>query len=121
MPGYGGRISGAMTSDSSKTAEEGHEPDPADTDDFGYIQASIAADYLTSGEAAASNRFVTLRDTNTNLTAQLLAQAMVIDAKRIRYVAAGPNSNSFAMTIAQKVGLPRNKPSGHAPGSGMSI
>lgn len=36
-------------------------------------------------------------------------------------VPTGPNSNSFAMILAERVRLPRRKPSRDAPGSGMSL
>lgn len=120
-PGLSGVISGVSTSDSVKNVEEGHVPNPDDSEDFGYLKAHISPDYYVSGEVAPSSRFITLKDTNRNLTAKLAAESMIIDAKRIKYVPTGPNSNSFAMTIAEKSELPRRKPAGDAPGSGMRL
>lgn len=123
-PGIAGPIFGAMQSDSSKTAEEGYE-EPAEgevaEDDMGYLQFKPSLSYWRSGEYAPGNRFVTLRDTDQNMRSDLMAQGNEIDAKRIHYVGTGPNSNSFAMSLAERVGLPRRKPAGDAPGSGMSI
>lgn len=119
--GIWGPISGAVQSDSSKSVEEGHPDTPTDSDDMGYLKFTFAADYFASGELDLGNTFVVLRDTPDNLNAQLLSAALAIDARRIRYVATGPNSNSFAMSIAQRAGLPRRHPSGSAPGAGMSL
>lgn len=119
--GIWGPISGAMQSDSSKSAEEDHVEDPSDTSDMGYIKPEIAADYYVSGEFAVGNRFITLRDTAYNYNPRLVAQSHAMGALRVRYVATGPNSNTFAMSLAKRVGLPERKPAGDAPGSGMRI
>ncbi len=119
--GIWGPISGAMQSDSSKSVDEGHVLDPTDSSDMGYLKFTFAADYFASGEVALGNTFVTLKDTSRNLNAQLFAAAQVIDAKRIRYVPTGPNSNSFAMSVAGDAGLPRKHPPGTAPGAGMRL
>jgi len=116
-----GPISGAFQSDSSKSVEEGYETDPSDSGDMGYLKFSYAADYLASFEVAPGNQFIILRDTNQDLTAKLFAAATEIDAKRIKYVPTGPNSNSFAMSVAGNVGLPRKHPPGTAPGAGMQL
>lgn len=120
-PGLTGPIFGAMQSDASKPVDEGHEGDAADPADMGYLKFTYFANYWRSGEYSPTNRFVTLRDTDENLHNPLIAAGTEIDARRIRYVPTGPNSNSFAMSLAERVGLPRNKPSGDAPGSGMSL
>jgi hypothetical protein len=120
-PGILGPISGALQSDSSKSADEGHAEDPSNPADMGFIKSDIAADYYVSGEVAPGNRFVTLKDTATNYNPQLVAQSLAMDALRVRYVPAGPNSNTFAMSLAKRVGLPERKPAGDAPGSGMRI
>lgn len=121
-PGIGALIGGLSTSDSSKEVEENHTPDPDDADDFGHIKPSFIPDYYTpGGEWAPGNRFVTLRETRNNLTPRLSVEAAKIGAKQIKYVATGPNSNSYAMSLAERVGLPRRKPAGDAPGSGMRI
>ena len=116
-----GAIGGMSASDSSKTAEEGHTTDPNDDSDFGTLDYKFSADYLTSGEASPSNKFVTLRDTNANYNTKLITAAMAVDAKKIKYVPTGPNSNSFAMTIVKKAGLPQKHPSIRAPGAGMNL
>lgn len=122
-PGMAGPILGAMASDSSKNVEEGHDVPEAEakSDDMGYLQFKPSVNYWRSGEYAEDNRFVTLLDTDKNLRNDLIGQGGEIDGKRIRYVPTGPNSNSFAMSLAERVGLPRRKPAGDAPGSGMSI
>ncbi len=120
-PGMAGPIFGAMQSDSSKPVDENHNEDPSDSADMGYLQYSYFANYWRSGEYSPTNRFVTLQDTNENLHFDLDVAAKEMDARRIRYVPTGPNSNSFAMSLAERVGLPRRKPSGDAPGSGMSL
>jgi len=116
-----GPLFGAMQSDSSKSVDEGHVPDPQDSSDMGYLQFTFAADYFASYEVAPGNTFVTLRDTTQNLTAQLFSAATAIDARQIRYGATGPNSNSFAMSVAARAGLPARHPAGSAPGSGMRL
>lgn len=116
-----GPLKGASTSDSSKPVEAGHETDPADSGDMGYLQSAHAADFARSGEYAPDNRYVILRDMNRDLGTELMAQSRAMDAMRIRYVPTGPNSNSFAMSLAERVGLPRRKPEGDAPGSGIKI
>lgn len=121
--GIAGPIFGAMQSDSSKGVDENH-PDAgadAEADDMGYLQFQPFMNYWRSGEYAPDNRFVTLRDTHEDLRNKLMEQGWEIDGRRIRYVPTGPNSNSFAMSLAERVGLPRRKPSGDAPGSGMSV
>lgn len=121
--GIVGPILGAMQSDSTKSVEENHPiaGQDAEPDDMGYLEFHHFTDYWRSGEYAPDNRFVTLKDTHENLRGKLLGQGQEIDGRRIRYVATGPNSNSFAMSLAERVGLPRRKPSGDAPGSAMSI
>jgi hypothetical protein len=119
--GIWGPISGAMQSDSSKSAEEGHTPDARDTSDMGYLKFTFAADYGGSFELAPGNTFVTLKDTNENLNIKLFAESNRIDARRIKYVPTGPNSNSFAMSVAGGAGLPRRHPPGTAPGAGMQL
>lgn len=117
-----GPILGISQSDSSKSVEEDYEPDDDDDGDFGFIKFTPFPDYYSPvGEYDPSNRFVTLRDTRENLTAQLTAAGAAISARRIKYVATGPNSNSFAMSVAERAGLPRRKPSGDAPGSGIKL
>ncbi len=120
-PGIAGPMFGAMQSDATKSVEEDHEIDPDDPADMGYLQFTYFANYWRSGEYSPTNRFVTLSDTDENLHMPLINAGTEIDERRIRYVATGPNSNSFAMSLAERVGLPRRKPSGDAPGSGMSL
>ena len=109
-----------IASDSSKSAEENYAP-AGDGSDYGTIKFQFSPDYLASGEVDPTNRFVTLKDTNQDYNPKLLQGSMMIDAKNIKYEPTGPNSNSFAMSIVRYAGLPRNKPSGAAPGDGMYL
>lgn len=120
-PGVIGPLVGAATSDSSKPVDRDHQAEAGDQADMGHLQFAYAASFARSGEYAPGNRYVVLSDMNRNLTGALMAEGQAIDAMRIRYVATGPNSNSFAMSLAERVGLPRRKPAGDAPGSGIKL
>ena len=120
-PGAWGPLRGAATSDSSKPVTPQHQPDPADDSDMGYIKPAPVADFTRSGEYAPGNRYVVLRDQNPDLRADLDSHMQQIAEMRIRYVATGPNSNSFAMSLAERTGLPRRKPAGDAPGSDIKL
>lgn len=120
-PGAWGPLFGASTSDSSKPVTQEHQPDPEDEGDMGYIKPAPIVDFTRSGEYAPGNRYVVLRDQTPNLRADLVKNMQQIEKMRIRYVATGPNSNSFAMSLAERVGLPRRKPAGDAPGSDIKL
>jgi hypothetical protein len=116
------RIVGGMSaSDSSKSPKEDHVPSAEDSSDFGTIKFHFSPEYLASGEFSPGNKFVTLKDDNTDYNAKLLAGSMMIDRKNIQYVETGPNSNSFAMSIVRYAGLPKRKPSVNAPGDGIYL
>ena len=116
-----GPLVGKFKSDSSKPIDEDHETDSEDTADMGYLAPQFSPDYYRSGEYSASNRFVVLEERDTSLFFQLEQYAEGILKRRITYVPTGPNSNSYAMSLAEAAGRPRNKPSGDAPGSGMKL
>ncbi len=120
-PGMLGPILGKYTSDSSKDVEDDHVTDPEDESDMGYLRPQFAHDYYRSGEYDPTNRFVVLDERDASLGMAMLRYCDVIEARRITYEATGPNSNSFAMSLAEAVGLPRRKPSGDAPGSGITL
>lgn len=119
--GLMGPFRGMFTSDSSKDIDEDHEYDPEDPSDYGYIRYDFASSYFRSGEYREDNRFRGLRDTPDDLFFELDRAGQAMSERRIRYVPTGPNNNSFAMSLAERVGLPTRKPTGDAPGSGMSI
>lgn len=119
--GAWGPIVGKFTSDSSKPIHENHETDSEDEADMGFLAPKFSPDYYRSGEYSASNRFVLLEERDTSVFSKLVAYADGILKRRITYVPTGPNSNSYAMSLAEAAGLPRKKPSGDAPGSGMKL
>ena len=117
-----GPLLGSSQSDSSKTVEENYAPNENADGDFGFIKFTPFPDYYSPvGEYDPGNRFVTLLDTKENLTAKLTLASTAISARKIKYVPTGPNSNSFAMSVAERAGLPRKKPAGDAPGSGIKL
>jgi hypothetical protein len=119
-PGLSGVIGGMMTSDGSKTVQEEYQP-TGDASDFGTLKFHYSPDYASSGELDYNARFVVLKDTSQDYNPKLIEASNIIDMKNIKYEPTGPNSNSFAMSIVRYAGLPRNKPSGNAPGEGIYL
>lgn len=120
-PSISGVVGGYLASDSSKSAEEGHTENPSDASDFGTLHAVTQGDYLASIEFSASNKFVEVKETRKNHLPKFAMANGIVNAKKIKYVPTGPNSNSYAMSILKYAGLPRKKPNVKAPGHGMYI
>lgn len=99
--GAWGPIVGRFTSDSSKPIDKNHETDSEDEPDMGFLVPKFSPDYYRSGEYSASNRFAVLEQRDAYLFSALVAYADGILKRRITYVPTGPNSNSYAMSLAE--------------------